>query len=89
MTAPEWLVWLVGSGHIADIAIACLLVEAALLWRKDNHPRKRRLVAFNAASGIFLMLALRTALTDGPPLELAAFLTASFIMHMGEVRNRG
>ena len=88
MPSPAWLDALVSSGHIADIAIACLIAECLWLLNRPGAVGRRAFYVFNAGSGICLMLALRVALTNAAPLAIAACLSASFILHLLELRSR-
>lgn len=84
---PDWAISLFRSGHVADIAIAVLLLETAYLAIKGRGALRPLL--FNAASGISLMLALRTALTAPDAYPMIAFwLIAGFATHLGDVFSR-
>lgn len=87
---PEfhWLNWLAQTGHLADFSIACLLIEAVLALRRTDNTAARRTIMFNVLSGIALMLALRTALTDGSPTLIALFMSSGFLAHLGELAVR-
>lgn len=86
---PElaWLNWLASTGHLADIAIASLLVEALVALRLSKRTTRATII-FNVLSGIALMLALRTALTDGSATLIALFMSLGFVAHMGELAAR-
>ncbi len=84
---PDWVISLFTSGRVADIAIAVLIIETALLYRMRRGALRPLL--FNAASGISLMLALRTALTDPTNyIMIAAWLLLGFATHIGDVFTR-
>ncbi|MEM0900104.1 MAG: hypothetical protein AAGI92_09165 [Pseudomonadota bacterium] len=83
-----WVLKLVSSGTIAEIAIVALVLEALWFLRSAKSRRTRAYILFNAGSGVLLMLALRTALIDGPPVLIVAFLSASFLTHIGELKTR-
>lgn len=87
---PElaWLNWLAETGHLADFAIICLLIEAAIALRGANAAAAKRVIIFNVLSGIALMLALRVALTDGSATLIALFLSSGFLAHLGELAAR-
>jgi hypothetical protein len=77
--------------HVADVALAALVVEGALL--AAQHARTGRgLGAVDLVSvllpGAFLLLALRTALagTRGP--ALCVFLLCALLAHLADVRRR-
>lgn len=87
---PEfaWLQWLVTTGHLADIAMVALLVEAAIMLTRNA--RQRFVIVFNTASGLALMAALRSAMTSASSTWIAIFLSLGFLAHLGELaaRNR-
>lgn len=87
---PEfaWLNWLAQTGHLADFAIVCLIIEAALGLRGASGSPARRVIIFNVLSGIALMLALRVALTGGSATLIALFLSSGFVAHLGELAAR-
>ena len=74
---------LVRSGHVADVILACLVLEAfaLLAWRRftGRGPRPGDVLAI-LLPGAFLVLALRFALTGAPwgliPLALIGALAA-------------
>jgi hypothetical protein len=71
---------------IADIIIAVLVIEAAvlavLLRRSAAFPQ----LLAGMAAGLCLVLALRAALTGAGWQSLALFLTLSFLAHAMELR---
>lgn len=87
---PEfaWLNWLAQTGHLADLAIICLIIEAGFALRSASTSPARRVIIFNVLSGIALMLALRVALTGGSATLIALFLSSSFVAHLGELAAR-
>lgn len=83
--------WLT-SGRFADVVLAVLAVEAALLvlWRRmrGRGPFFADM-AGNLASGVFMVLALRAALTSAGALAIAACLSLSFLAHAYDLSRRG
>lgn len=74
---------LIQSGAIADIVLAVMVVEGLLLWALRSRLRNFRafdIVAILGA-GIFLVLALRAALTDAGWHWIALCLTGAFVVH--------
>jgi hypothetical protein len=73
------------SGLITDIILALMALELlaffALRRRLPNGPSRLEIVA-SLAAGLFLILALRTALTSGPWEAIAAALLGSLIAHV-------
>ena len=71
-------------GHAADLVIAWLLIEGALLaWHHRRTGRGIAPRAFAAAwcAGLCLALAIRGALTGAPWLWLALLLLAAGLAH--------
>ncbi len=82
---------LVTSGAVADLILACLVLEALALlaWRRwrGTGPSVPDILAL-LLPGAFLVLALRVALTGGPwPLILLA-LSAALIAHLADLARR-
>lgn len=73
--------WLLTTGHVADIAAAVLVLELAAL-------RFRRAVLWNGLSGLALIMALRGALTGAGAAWILIFLTAGFAAHLIDLRER-
>lgn len=81
---------LIGSGRIAEIAIAVMAAEAAVLVvlrLKASRGIPWGLLA-NLAAGMLILLALREALVSGPSLWIAVFLTASLVAHVADLSLR-
>jgi len=79
------------SGRIADLALAVLaleLVALALIRRRLGRGPSLAALAFNAASGAGLLLALRSALAGWDWTATAAFLTLSLLAHLGDAAIR-
>jgi hypothetical protein len=79
---------LIETGRIVEWIIGAMLIEAVVLWRW--HRRRGSGLAPLAvltivASGICLMLALRTALRAEPAWQVAAWLGAAGIAHAADL----
>jgi hypothetical protein len=76
------------SGAIADIVIAVMAMEAIVLIALRARIRHFQLsdVAGMLAAGIFLVLALRAALTGAGWQWIATFLTCAFAAHLLDLR---
>ena len=78
------------SGHVVDMILAIMLAEAAwLMTRRGEGKRLGVLEALYAfGPGLFILLALRAALTgmDWPWIALA--LSASFPLHLLDLARR-
>lgn len=83
-----WLTGLAESGRLADIAMVVLVIEMAVALAVYRMPDQRRTIVFNTLSGLALMLALRSALTGAPILQVAACLSAGFVAHLAELAFR-
>jgi hypothetical protein len=81
---------LVGSGRIAEVAIAFMAIEAVVLTRRSI--RADRGVPWglylNLTAGLMLLLALREALAGSQPYLIPVFLTASLAAHAGDLSLR-
>jgi hypothetical protein len=82
---------LVRSGHVADVILACLVIEAVALlaWhRATGRGLAPRAAAALLLPGAFLVLALRFALTgEAWPLIPVALLGA-LAAHLWDLRGR-
>lgn len=85
------MAWLFSSGHIVDLILGLLLVEAVLLaaWRRQTGRGVPLpgLLAFLLSGGC-LMLALRVALTGGWWGWIGLFLAAAGTTHILDLRTR-
>lgn len=82
---------LVRSGHVADIILACLVIEAVALlaWhRATGRGLAPRAVAALLLPGAFLVLALRFALTDASWALIPAALVGALAAHLWDLRGR-
>lgn len=69
------------TGRVVDLILVVLALEIAAIgvWRFRNKLQVRAARLFLAAlPGIFLLLALRSALSAGPWMVTALWLAASF-----------
>jgi len=82
---------LFASGHVADLIVGVLLVEAVLLtwWhRRRAQGLAPRRFAASLAAGLFLVLALRCVLTGSPWPWAAALLAAGGLAHAVDLWQR-
>jgi hypothetical protein len=82
---------LFSSGRIVDIVLAVLAAE--ILWVAVRRGRGSRLptlpsMAIAALPGIFLLLALRAALTGAGWIWVAVWLATSFPAHLADLWHR-
>lgn len=88
----ELLADLFHTGRIADIAILLLVLESAALsiYRRTSGGRglKPSEIAANAAAGICLFLAIRSALTSAPWQQTAVFLGLALLAHLMDLKSR-
>jgi hypothetical protein len=81
---------LIHNGAMADVVVAALIVEAVVLVVLRS--RFRHLQVFDIAAmlgaGLFLALALRSALTGAGWQWIALFLGAAFAAHLLDVRRQ-
>lgn len=87
---PGWLIEALRGGWITGLAVLILVVETgALLALRRRLRLDARPLLFNAASGIALMVALGSALSDAPNHALVVLcLAASFAAHLGDIVTR-
>jgi len=79
------------SGHIVDLVLAVMAVEAmglGLYFRATSHGISLADLLINLASGTCLLLALRAALTGQSWEWIAAALTASLLGHLLDLSRR-
>ncbi|CAH0241814.1 hypothetical protein [Roseomonas sp. CECT 9278] len=82
---------LVRSGGVADVIMACLVIEAVALvaWRRaTGRGPAPRAVAALLLPGAFLVLALRFALTGGDTWLIAAALVGALVAHGWDLAGR-
>lgn len=79
---------LFASGHVVDLIIAFMVIEAVvlLLWRRRTGSgiAPGPLVA-SLLAGFFLLLALRGALTGAPWTTVALWLVAALAAHLADL----
>jgi hypothetical protein len=82
---------LFASGHVVDLIIAFMAIEAVVLlvWRKRTGGgiAPGPLVA-SLLAGFFLLLALRSALTGAPWSMAALWLVAALVAHLADLAGR-
>ncbi len=87
----EQLADLVRSGHLVELVLLLVAVEAAALlfyrFRTGKGPEPLGLV-FNLAAGSALMLALRAALQEAGWTHVAAFLVLALAAHLADLARR-
>jgi hypothetical protein len=79
------------SGRIVDLIILLMVAEAAALvaYRRASRAGPRFAVLLpNFLAGMFLLLALRAALTDAWWGWMAAALAGSLLAHLADLRSR-
>ena len=71
------------TGRIVDLVLLVAVLEGAALmvFTRLRGAMSRLDVAALLAPGLFLILALRTQMTQGPDTMTAAFLAAAFVSH--------
>jgi hypothetical protein len=82
---------LVRSGHVADVILACLVIEALALlaWRRATGRGPAPAIVLSLLlPGAFLVLALRFALTDAPWPLIPAALVGALAAHLWDLRGR-
>jgi hypothetical protein len=82
---------LVRSGHVADVILACLVIEALALlaWhRATGRGLPPRAVAALLLPGAFLVLALRLALTGEAWALIPVVLVGALLAHLWDLRAR-
>lgn len=79
------------GGWITDIILGLMALEAvaliALRRTLGRGPTTLEILV-SLSAGLFLILALRVSLTDGPWQLIAAALAASLVAHLSDLRLR-
>ncbi len=88
MTPQATLNALFASGHAIDIVLAVVALEMGLGVCVLGRHRAKLDLLFALAPGFLLLLALRAALTGAGALWVAAFLIASFPIHLIDLARR-
>jgi hypothetical protein len=85
------LLALLGSTHLADVALIALLVEAAALALYRTHtgrgPGVREILGV-LLPGACLLLAMRSALASAGTQIVGFFLIAALLTHAADLRRR-
>ncbi|WP_284423281.1 MULTISPECIES: hypothetical protein [unclassified Bradyrhizobium] len=79
------------SPHLVDlilVVVAVELIAVTLIWRRRRRGIPPRALLPNLLAGVFLLLAVRCALTDAPWFWLAACLAASGLANAADLRQR-
>ncbi len=82
---------LFASGHAVDLVLVVLALELALIGigrRRRGVPVHRLNLVIAALPGLFLLLALRAALTGSGWPWVALCLAASFPAHLADLSRR-
>lgn len=81
---------LIQNGAMADVVVVTLIVEALVLIALRSRFRHLRVfdIAAMLGAGLFLALALRSALTGAGWHWIALFLGAAFASHLFDVRRQ-
>jgi hypothetical protein len=82
---------LVASGHIVDLIFCVMAIEILILprWsRRRGRGSGRFGLMMASLPGLFLLLALRAALTQAGWIWIAGFLAASFPAHLADLWRR-
>ena len=87
----EHLTAWIETGRLIDAIFVLLIVECAVLviiGRRIGLARPVVAVTSVLLPGVFLMLAIRFALTDAAPLAVAGALLAALVAHVWDVALR-
>jgi len=82
---------LFASGHVVDLIIAFMVVEAVVLlvWRRRlGHRIAPGPLVASLLAGFFLLLALRSALAGNSWPFTAVWLLAALVAHLGDLAGR-
>lgn len=75
--------WLFVSGHVADLVVAVMLVEAVWLVRRCEWPVAA--TTFRLLPGALMMIALRAAITGADWRWIALALALSLPAHLADL----
>jgi len=82
---------LFNSGQVVDLILALVFVEALVLFTfrylTGRGVALRSLVP-NLLAGVFLLLALRSALLEAPWSSTAVWLAAALVAHVADLATR-
>ncbi|XUM24566.1 hypothetical protein ACRAVF_16235 [Bradyrhizobium oligotrophicum S58] len=79
------------SPHLVDLILAVVAVEfvaVACIWQRHRRGISPLGLLPNLLAGVFLLLALRCALTGAPWFWLAGCLAASGVANAADLRQR-
>ena len=82
---------LFASGHLVDLILAVVVVEAAVLfvyWSRTRRGIAPRDLFPNLCAGAFLLLALRATLAGSGWMLASLFLAAAGLAHLTDVARR-
>lgn len=88
---PQWLTAFIASGAAVDWILAVVAFEAlllAVLGRGIQGRIPSASIVFLLLPGVFLLLALRCALTGAGAVDIALCLTLAFVAHVVDVVGR-
>jgi hypothetical protein len=84
----DWLQSAIASGRLVELVLLLVAVEIALITLRAARGRGGAALLPALFAGAGLLLALRAALTGGPPLAVAGWLTAAGLFHLLDLRLR-
>ena len=79
------------SGHVVDIVLAVMVLEAGLLLAyryRTRHGLSATELLSVLVPGVFLLLALRGALVGAGMVPIAACLIAALLAHIADIARR-
>lgn len=85
MTLPDYLT----HGAAVDLILSVMVVEYLIFAPRQIEAARRLDLLIALLPGLFLVLALRFALTGAHVLWIAGCLAASFPVHLLDLRRRG
>jgi hypothetical protein len=91
VASPGWLEAAFRSGQIIDVILLLVVIEAVglLLYRRSTgHGPRLADLGLTLLAGALLLLAVRAALTGAAAFAIAAPLTASFVVHLFDLKRR-
>jgi hypothetical protein len=78
--------WLFASGHAVDVVLVVIVVELAWLVTAGRWQMSQ--AALRLAPGVFILLALRGALTGSDWRWIALPLALAFPLHLADLMQR-
>ena len=85
MSFPAYLT----HGAAVDLILGVMVLEYLVFAPRQTEPARRLDLLIALLPGLFLVLALRFALTGANVLWIAGCLAASFPVHLLDLRRRG